>query len=350
MIPVFDGHNDTLLSLYMKSRGENVGFFDRSDKGHIDYPRAIEGGFAGGFFAIYSYSEAYTPDSKPIKTKDGFESPLSPPRDRIGALQDTLAMAALLFRIERESAGKFKVVRTAGELKHCLENQIMAAIFHIEGAEAIDVKLDALEVLYQAGLRSIGPVWSRQNAFGMGVPFSFPKSPDTGDGLSSYGKDMVRLCNQLGIMIDLSHITEKGFWDVAKLSTKPLVATHSNVHLLSRTPRNLTNKQLGAIRESDGMVGLNFAVGFLRKDGGRGTDVPLETMVRHIDYLVEKLGIDRVGMGSDFDGASIPDGIKDVSGLQNLVKALRKHGYGNKELRKICYQNWVRVLGKTWVA
>ena len=348
MIPVFDGHNDTLLSLYTKARGENIGFFDRSDKGHIDYPRALEGGFAGGFFAVYSHDKGLTSEVQPIKTKEGREFPLAPPRDRQGAVDDTLAMAAMLFRIERESAGKFKVVRNIAELKHCLDNQIMAAIFHIEGAEAIDHKLDTLEVLYQSGLRSIGPVWSRQNVFGSGVPFSFPGSPDTGDGLTPYGKDMVRLCNQLGIMLDLSHMTEKGFWDVAKLSIKPLVATHSNVHVLSRTPRNLTNKQLGAVRESDGMVGLNFAVGFLRKDGGRGTDVPLETMVQHIDHLVEKLGIDRVGLGSDFDGASIPDGIKDVSGLQNLVKALRKHGYGNKELKKICYQNWVRVLGKTW--
>jgi membrane dipeptidase len=348
MIPIFDGHNDTLLHLYEQKRGEHVGFFDRSDKGHIDYPRAIEGGFAGGFFAIYSYDQRLKAEVKPVKIDQVYEYPLSPPRDRSGALDDTLAMAALLFKIERESAGKFKVVRTVAELKHCLDHQIMAAIFHIEGAEAIDSNLDTLEVLYQSGLRSLGPVWSRQNVFGSGVPFSFPRSPNTGDGLTPYGKDLVRRCNALGIMLDLSHMTEKGFWDVAKLSTKPLVATHSNAHVLSRTPRNLTNKQLAAIRESDGMVGLNFAVGFLRKDGGRGTDVPLETMVQHIDHLVEKLGIDRVGLGSDFDGAGIPDAIKDVSGLPNLIKALRKHGYGNKELKKIGYQNWVRVLGKTW--
>jgi membrane dipeptidase len=348
MIPIFDGHNDTLLDLYLGKRGENIGFFDRSDKGHIDYPRALEGGFAGGFFAIYSYDQSLKAEVKPVKSKNGFDYPLSPPRDRRGALDDTLAMAALLFKIERESAGKFKVVRNIAELKHCLAHGIMAAVFHIEGAEAIDAELDTLEVLYRAGLRSIGPVWSRQNVFGSGVPFSFPRSPDTGDGLSPYGKDMVRLCNELGIMLDLSHMTERGFWDVAKLSTRPLVATHSNAHLLCRSPRNLSNKQLAAIRESDGMVGLNFHVGFLRKDGGRGSDMPLETMVRHIDHLVDKLGLDRVGLGSDFDGATMPDGIKDVSGLQNLVKALRKHGYGTGELKKIGYQNWVRVLGKSW--
>ena len=128
-------------------------------------------------------------------------------------------------------------------------------------------------------------------------------------------------------MLDLSHLNEAGFWDVAKLSDAPLVATHSNVHALTPTPRNLTDKQLDAIKESDGMVGLNYAVAFLREDGKNDADTPTQRMVEHIDYLVERIGIDRVGLGSDFDGATIPKEIGDVAGLPNLVEALRAAGY-----------------------
>lgn len=346
-IPVFDGHNDVLLAYHTGERGESS-FLERSDKGHLDFPRAREGGFAGGFFAVYSPGPSHKDKPEVVQAVGGHVVPMSPPRGQQEALQDTLAMAAQLFRIERSSAGTFKVVRTVGELEHCLQAGVMAAIFHIEGAEAIDPKLEALEVLYQAGLRSIGPVWSRPNLFGSGVPFSFPLQPDCGDGLTPWGKDLVRLCGELGIMVDLSHITAKGFWDVHKLSTKPLVATHSNAHALSNTARNLTDDQLAAVAETDGMVGLNFAVTFLREDGKREPNTPLETMVRHIDYLVERVGVDRVGFGSDFDGATIPEAMGDVTGLPKLVEALRAHGYDQESLEKIAHKNWVRVLKKTW--
>ncbi len=348
MIPIFDGHNDTLYSLIKQERGEGVTFFDKSSKGHIDFPRAKKAGFAGGFFALYSSSESFDFEGDLVKTEQGFTLPLPSPRDRQGALEDTLAMANLLFKIEREAKGKFKVVRTLKELQTCIKTGVMAAIFHIEGAETIDIHLETLELLYQAGLRSLGPVWSRQNAFGTGVPFSFPLHPNSGDGLTKAGKNLFKTCNDLGIMVDLSHITEKGFWDVYTISNKPLVATHSNVYALSNSARNLTDDQLKAIRDTDGMVGLNFAVSFLRADGRAELDTPLSMMVDHIDYLVDKLGIDRVGFGSDFDGARIPQGIKDVTGLPKLVAALRKRGYDEKALEKICYKNWLRVLGLTW--
>jgi membrane dipeptidase len=203
-------------------------------------------------------------------------------------------------------------------------------------------------MFYQAGLRSLGPVWSRPNAFATGVPFSFPASPDTGPGLTDAGGALIRACNRLGIMIDLSHINEQGFWDVAHISDAPLVATHSNVHALCRSTRNLTDKQLDAIKESDGMVGLNFAVGFLREDGKNEEDTPLDVMVQHIDYLVERIGIDRVGLGSDFDGATMPRDLGDAAGLPKLVAALRARGYDDAALRKIAHENWVRVLRKTW--
>lgn len=350
---IFDGHNDAVLRWMLPGRSDGTSFFERSNIGHIDLPRAIEGGFGGGFFAVYVPGQSGRGYKKPRPfssyfTADGYAAPLPPPLKQDYAVQTALTVSAGLFRLERESKGKFKIVRTAGELEKCLKTGVMAAIYHFEGAEMIDKDLDNLEVFYQAGLRSLGPVWSRPNIFGQGVPFQFPVSPDTGPGLTDAGKALIKACNQLKIMIDLSHMNEKGFWQIAKLTDAPLVATHSNVHKLSRSTRNLTDKQLDAIKESDGMVGLNFAVSFLRADGANDGDTPLETMVMHINYLVKKLGIDRVGLGSDFDGATIPQEIGDVSGLPRLVEALRKAGYDDDSLRKITHENWVRVLRKTW--
>jgi membrane dipeptidase len=132
-------------------------------------------------------------------------------------------------------------------------------VLHIEGAEAIDPNFEFLDVLYEAGLRSLGPVWSRPNAFGHGVPFRCPSSPDTGPGLTDLGKELIGACNRLGILIDLSHLNERGFWDVAAISNAPLVATHSNAHALSPHSRNLIDSQLAAIRETGGIVDVNFA-------------------------------------------------------------------------------------------
>lgn len=350
---VFDGHNDAILRWALPGRQDGTSFFERSTTGHIDLPRAKEGGFGGGFFAIFVPPKTGRGIKKPPHfstfIKDAsYVEPLPPPLKYDYALQTALAVSAGLFRLEAESKGKFKIVRTVGQLEACLKTGAIAAIYHFEGAEMIDANLNNLEVLYQAGLRSLGIVWSRPNIFAEGVPFQFPRSPDTGPGLTDAGKALVKACNQLGIMIDLSHLNEKGFWDVAKHSSAPLVATHSNVHAICQSTRNLTDKQLDAIKESDGMVGLNFAVAFLREDGGNDPNTPLETMVKHIDYLVKRLGIDRVGLGSDFDGATVPKEIGDVAGLPKLIKALSKAGYDDASLRKIAHENWLRVLRKTW--
>lgn len=350
LTPIFDGHNDTLLKLYRPKRGEERSFFERSAHGHIDLPRARAGGLAGGFFAVYvpPPPKEQEDDDPPLPREERFELPLPPPLDLAYAQRTAMGMTATLFRLEAESAGQLRVVRSAAELQQCLDTGVMAAILHFEGAEMIDPGLDALEVFYRAGLRSLGPVWSRPTAFGHGVPFAFPRSPDTGPGLTDAGKELVRACNRLRIMIDLSHLNEAGFWDVARLSDAPLVATHSNAHAICQTTRNLTDRQLDAIRDSDGMVGLNFAVSFLRPDGRNSADTPLDVMVDHVVYLVERLGIDRVGLGSDFDGATMPQAIGDAAGLPALVEALRARGFDDAALRKIGHENWLRVLRRTW--
>lgn len=346
MLPIFDGHNDTLLNLYKPERGGGRSFFVRSDQGHIDLPRAREGGLAGGFFAVFVPAPQAPADTAATIRPDAPTTP--PPIEHDYALRETLAMTALLFRLEAQSAGAFKVVRNVAELERCLAQGTLAAILHFEGAEAIDPDLNALEVFYQAGLRSLGLVWSRPNAFAHGVPFAFNQTPDSGPGLTEAGKALVRRCNELGILLDLSHLNAAGFWDVAALSKAPLVATHSNAYALSPSTRNLTDDQLDAIRASGGIVGLNFFNGFLRADGQNDPNTPIALMVEHIHYLVARVGIDGVGLGSDFDGAKVPQAIGDASGLPKLIAALRAAGYDDQALRKIAHENWLRVLRQTW--
>jgi membrane dipeptidase len=345
-LPIFDGHNDVLLRLASLPAGEQRAFLERNDAGHLDLPRAREGGFAGGMFAVFVPSKRRRSD-KPARSESGYDVPLPEPPKLADAQRTTLTLAANLFRIEAESEGRVKVVRTVSELRECLGNGTLGAVFHIEGAEAIDPELDMLEVLYQAGLRSIGIVWSRPNAFGHGVPFRYPTSPDIGPGLTDAGKRLVQACNRLGILIDVSHLNEKGFWDVVQISDRPIVATHSNAHALCQVSRNLTDEQLRAIRDSGGMVGVNFAVSFLRSDGRNDADTPLETVVAHVDYLIERLGVEGVGFGSDFDGATMPRELADAAGLPRLIEALRPR-YDEATLRKLGTGNWLRVLEATW--
>jgi len=350
-IPVFDGHNDTLLNLHLPDRGEGRSFFERSDLGHIDLIRAREGGFGGGFFACYTPNaedDGWNEESALTVTENGYEVSGAPPLDPEYAQDFTEGLVKDLYLLEKESDGALRIVRTADELEMCLREDVIATILHFEGAENLGSDPGALESYYEAGLRSLGIVWSRPNAYAEGVPFKFPSSPDTGPGLTDAGRELVRECNRLGILVDLSHINEKGFWEVAEISHAPLVATHSNAHALCPASRNLTDRQLDAIRDSDGMVGVNFAVGFLREDGGESEDTPLETILRHVDYLVERVGGDRVGFGSDFDGAKVPEGIGDVSGLPDLLAALHAAGYDDASLRKLAHENWVRVLRSTW--
>lgn len=346
MQSVFDGHNDVLMRLWETAGkgGDPIAEFrDGIATGHIDGPRARAGGLVGGLCAIFVPSKQ---GSRPTFETGSYASPLAEPIDQQAALAAAVAMAGIARRLDREKVWRLCTSTTA--IRQAIADGAFAAVLHMEGCEPIDADLYALDVFYAAGLRSLGPVWSRTNAFGHGVPFAYPSSPDTGPGLTEAGVRLVKACNRLGVMIDLSHITEQGFWDVAKVSEMPLVATHSNVHAITPVTRNLTDRQLDAVRETGGMVGLNYATSFLRPDGRENAATPLTDMVRHVDHLVEHLGIDGVGLGSDYDGATIPAEIGDAAGQQALVGALRQAGYGEADLIKLCRDNWLRVLARTW--
>jgi membrane dipeptidase len=347
-IAIFDGHNDVLLRLYKSASSDVVSdFLNGEDAGHIDLKKTKAGAMVGGFFAIFCPSPGNFAALSKQMSGGQYAVPLPPPLSIDDARKSLSGELAILLRIVRASQGAVAICTTAAEIKAAIARGTLAVVLHLEGCEAIDEDLNFLEILYAAGLRSLGPVWSRNNIFGHGVPFAFPGGPDTGDGLTASGEKLVAACNDMKILVDLSHITEKGFWDVARLSKAPLVATHSNVHALCASPRNLTDRQLAAIRDTGGMVGLNFATGFLRPDGSMQRDTEIELMVRHLDYLIDKLGEDHVGFGSDFDGAMIPEKIGSAAGLPVLIDALRKSGYSEELLQKLGSANWLGVLART---
>jgi membrane dipeptidase len=248
------------------------------------------------------------------------------PVDRQVALDFTLAMFARLRRLAAELPDDLALCGSAGDIAGAMADGRVAILPHIEGAECIDTGLDSLEVLHAAGLRSLGLVWSRANAFAHGAPIDMGESYDQQAGLTDAGRALVRECNAMGVMIDLSHLNEGGFWDC---------------------PRNLTDGQLKAVRESGGVVGLNFNVGFLRADCEDNLDTPLTTLLRHLDHLIEHLGEEGVALGSDFDGCSLPLEIRDVTGLPRLVAAMRQAGYGEPLIEKICHRNWLDLLART---
>ena len=348
MIPVFDGHNDFLLRLLNAPARRAEIWSGAEGQGHLDLPRMRSGGFAGGFFAIYIPSPKVEglADFEAMMDSPPYDLPLP---DQIGAAAAqpvALAMAGHLMWLER--TGALRICRSVAEIRAAMAAGIVAAVMHMEGAEAIGPDLDALHVWHAAGLRSLGPVWSRPTVFGHGVPFRYPGTPDTGPGLTPAGKDLVRECNRLRIMIDLSHLNEKGFDDVAALSAAPLVATHSNAHAVTPSTRNLTDRQLAMIRETGGMVGLNFATVFLSPDGRQRPFAGWDPILRHLDHLIGRLGEDHVGFGSDFDGATLPADLGDVAGLPRLLGALAERGYDAPLLTKLAHGNWLSLLERTW--
>jgi membrane dipeptidase len=348
-VRVFDGHNDVLSRLEHGRADAAAGFIAGDGDGHIDLPRAERAGLAGGCFAVFTGSPA----------EDAYASgAYFTAIDQALALSEALAQVALLLRLERESGGRLRVVRSAADLDGASGSSppaatgtsALAAVLHLEGAEPIGEGLDELEVLHAAGMRSLGLVWSRPNAFATGVPFGFPGSPDQGPGLTDRGRALVRACGELGIVVDVSHLNERGFWDVADAGEAPLVASHSGAHVLCASPRNLTDHQLRAIGERRGLVGINFHVGFLRADGAENEDTPLALIAEHAAHVAQVAGVECVGLGSDFDGALMPAALGDVTGLPRLLDALRGAGFAERELEGIAFGNWRRVLEATWTA
>ena len=340
-IPVFDGHNDAL------TREDHALLASGRSRGHLDLPRMRAGGIHGAIFAVFTPSE--DENAEPVPRDDGvIEFEIAPEVDHPTAAAYATAAAGRLLALERE--GAVVVARTIDDVDRARDGDgPPATVLHLEGAEAIDPGLEALQTWYAAGLRSLGPVWSRPNAFAHGVPFVFPSSPDIGPGLTAAGVELVRQCAELGILVDLSHLNEAGFWDIARLEAGPLVASHAGAHAVAAASRNLTDAQLDAIAATDGLVGIVFACSFLRPDFADTADTPIELIARHARYVADRIGVRHVAFGSDFDGTTIPAAVGDAAGMPRVLAALGDAGFTDAELVEIGWNNWRRVLAAWWV-
>ncbi|MBP1988038.1 dipeptidase [Halolamina salifodinae] len=350
MLPIIDGHNDTLLAATSDRAGG--AFLTESDdpEGHLDLARAEEAGLAAGIFAAFVPNEG--------EQDDWSELPPAVDHERARRIVDEQ------FRTLHgwaDATDRFRVIGDIDDLDACIDGEAVGAVPHVEGAGVVSPDLVNLDSLYEIGVRSLGLVWSRPNAFAHGVPFEHGATPDIGPGLTESGFDLVVACEERGILVDLAHLNAAGFWDVAETVDAPLVVSHAGAHHISPASRNLTDEQLDAVAGSGGLVGCTFGTAHLRPDGQRGVegrspsgsralpdDAPLSVLLDHIEYLADRMGVEHVALGSDFDGASIPDEVGDVRGLRTVLDGLEARGFDRADREAIASRNWRRVLAAWW--
>lgn len=320
---IVDCHNDTMLKMIDKDTFLPIGDLGENRDNHIDIGKLKRGGLNVPFFA------AYTPGYFYNYKKD---------------ISRTLAIINGLYHTESMNRDKLKIVYSLEEIIETIKEGKIAAVSTIEGAYSL-VRENALELLqqyYDIGVRVMGLTWNYSNELGEGVYRQYgdlKKSPSSG-GLTSLGKKLVKTMNGLGMIIDVSHLDEGTFWDVVNLSRSPIIASHSGAYNLKKHDRNLKDKQLLAIKENGGVVGVVLYTGFLSYK----EDVYIKDYVDHIDYIVDLIGIDYVAFGSDFDGAQMPKDLKDASELGKIISELEKRGYRDEDIEKIKYKNIFRVF------
>lgn len=322
-VRVFDGHNDLVLRLWQGQKPRD-----------LDLSTAAEAGFSGGFFALFQPWGAAVefPSDAPYAQPLAMELPFA---DALGVAQEQVAVLEQL---------DVKIARQRADLR----GDEIVAVMHLEGAEAISADCSNLNEWYARGLRSVGLVWSRPNVFGTGVPFRFPSSGDIGEGLTDAGRQLVKECARLGLVVDISHLNEAGFWDVMRAVDTPVVATHANAHALCAASRNLTDEQLRAIAASGGVIGITFSVDFVRQDGRPDQNTPLGAIIDHVEHIADLVGVEHVAFGSDFEGALLPVGLSGVEGFPELVSLMHQRGMSNEDIAKVARENWIRVLGDAW--
>lgn len=306
---VVDAHCDTLLDVACGRRRLDL----RSSTGHIDLPRLRAGGVDVQVFALFT-----EPQYKPER-----------------ALARTLQLLDAAYETGLRPCHSF------AELASRLDQGELAAVLALEGGEAIGTDLARLRCLTRLGVRLLGLVWNQRNAIGDGVG-----EARGGAGLTEFGRAVVRECDRLGVIVDVSHLNERGFWDVLAEGSRPVVASHSDARALCDHPRNLTDAQLRALAANGGVIGINFHSPFLRADGERAG---LTDVVRHIDHVCGLVGPGHVGLGSDFDGIpQAPMGLEDAARLPALTEALLAHGYTEPDILAILGGNFLRVLHASW--
>lgn len=351
---VVDGHIDTPQRMLDMKTDISARLAD----GHVDVPRMQAGGLTAAFFSIW-VDARYGPGT-------AFRRAL----DLIGAVR-----ALADSNPEVELATSAEDVRSAAARGH------VAALMGVEGGHAIENSLAKLDSLFRLGVRYMTLTWNNGNDWA-----GSSTDPKRGGGLTPLGRRVVRRMNELGVLVDVSHVSDQTFWDVIATSTRPVIASHSSCRALAHHPRNLTDDELRAIARNGGVVGINFYPVFLddhfrhqyeelrrrikpetdsiraRYRGHPGQsafevdkfvgeraeslDVPtIDRLLDHIDHAVQVMGIDHVGLGSDFDGISVlPRPMKDVTSLPEVVRALAGRGYSDEDVRKILGENFLRLL------
>ncbi|MDI3270535.1 MAG: dipeptidase [Bacillota bacterium] len=309
---VVDAHCDTVLDWTDGRRH----LTPRTGEGHIDLPRLREGGVNLQIFALFVAPEYHHERSLPrlLQMLDAFYREIEAHRDEMVLCLTTEDMR----RAKRE--GK------------------VGALLSIEGAEPMGRDLARLRIFHRLGGRAMGLVWNGRNDLADGVG-----EEGTGGGLTRLGVETVREMERLGMMVDVSHLSEKGFWDVVSIATKPFIASHSNARALCDHPRNLKDEQIKALAERGGVMGLNFYAGFLTQ-GGEAT---LDDVLDHAEHILQLVGPDHLGLGSDFDGISrAPKGLEDASFFPRFTEGLLARGYGEDVVKKVLGGNFLRVFGE----
>ena len=305
---LFDGHCDTLLALTFSRQPAGALF---RNKLHVDLERGLSLGGYAQFFAIFG-----TPDF--VKDRDIFDLFYGRFLEELEACSDHMALC--------RSGSEADAAMAAGKA---------AAFLSVEGAEVLNCDPGRLEQAAEKGVRSLCLTWNRATALcGTNV-----QDPDR--GLSAAGKDYVRLGEELGLILDVSHLSDPGFWDLEKLVKGPFAATHSNSRAVHDHTRNLTDDMFRAVRDHGGAVGLNLYTAFL----GEG-EVTVETVLRHLEHFLDLGGEKTVAMGGDLDGCeSLPKGMSGVQDVKLLEVELRKRGYPQSLLDDLFFHNWRRVVG-----
>lgn len=312
---ICDCHCDTLTELYKK----NASLY--SNEQHFDIKRLIEIGGGLQFCAIFVPTHEFR---------------------YYGGLRYTLSLLDKYNQeIKKLHADNIDVlpILTKEDAKDAV-NHKAATLLAIEEGGAIDGSLEALRCLYELGLRAMTLTWSNRNDIADGI-----NEDGTGGGLTSFGRQVVSEMNRLGILVDISHIAPAGFWDVLETSSKPIIATHSNAKALCSHPRNLDDRQILAINENNGLIGITFAGQFLEEDYNKAC---IDSVYRHIDYMLNLMGNDEhIGFGSDFDGISHPPyNIKGVQDYKPLIEYLQSKNYSDATIAKITHQNVINLLTK----
>ncbi|MBI2266511.1 MAG: membrane dipeptidase [Armatimonadetes bacterium] len=309
---MIDAHVDTLGKAL--ESGSSILSFSGDSKLHADVERLRKSGVKFQVFAMYVKE-----NDKPSHT-----------------IKRTMEMISLFHREARESDGSLSLVTRAEDIDRLGDSDTMGGLLSIEGGEALGGSLALLDCYFDLGVRLMGLTWSTRNELADGVD-----AADNPSGLTHFGKRVIERMNQLGMVVDLSHIAPPGFWDAWEISETPPIASHSNARALCDHPRNLTDNQIKALAKRGGVIGVTFVPTFLSTEPATQDDV-----IRHIEYMMQLVGGDsHVGLGSDFDGIQqTPEGLENVSRYPSLLQAMGNRGFSDESIRKISGGNWERIL------